>query len=329
LAEGVPLADLDLLEDLSGAERAALEARLRPLRAEAGDTVMHEGDAGDRFVLIVEGQAVVTRHGAEVGTVGPGSIVGELAVLRGTPRSATVTAVSPIVGMTGDADAFAALAEAPGVRERLGRAAGQRLVMSARAVHVTLADGTPLQIRPILPADRPRLEEAIAKHFGLESTRKRFFSPGHPSPALISYLVDVDYVDHFAWVFLTEEDGVLRGTASGRYIRLHDAPDTAELALGVTDDYQGRGLGRLLLGALGAAAPNGGITRFRASVLADNKPMRALLDRAGARWTFEEPGVVAATVAVEDARVLLPPNLESALGATAGDIIAAAGLALA
>jgi RimJ/RimL family protein N-acetyltransferase len=201
-------------------------------------------------------------------------------------------------------------------------------VASARPVPVALEDGTTLQVRPILPADRPTFEEALDKHFSLESHRKRFFSPGQLSPSLVSYLVDVDYVDHFAWVVLGEEDGELRGVASTRYIRLRDDPETAEIALGVTDDYQGRGVGRLLLGALGAAAPVGGVRRFRASVLAENRPMRALLDRVGAHWTFEEPGVVGTTVDVADVHDLIPEATVAALQEAAREIVTAASLAL-
>jgi RimJ/RimL family protein N-acetyltransferase len=103
----------------------------------------------------------------------------------------------------------------------------------------------------------------------------------------------------------------------------------AEIAFGVTDDYQGRGLGNFLLGALGAAAPVGGVKRFRASVLADNAPMRAVLDRVGAHWSFEEPGVVAATIDVADVHDLVPPETAAALRHAAHEIVTAASLALA
>jgi CRP-like cAMP-binding protein len=325
----VTLAELDLFADVGADERAQLESRLEEVRVGAGETVMHEGDDGTRFLLILEGEASVTRGDARVGTVGRGSIVGEQAVLRGRVRNATVTATSPLVGLAGGVDEFVTLAHLPGVRERFGRTVGQRLVASVRPVATTLGDGTVLQVRPILPVDRPRLEEALDRHFSQESHRKRFFSPGKLSPALISFLVDVDYVDHFAWVVLTEEDGALRGVASTRYIRLQEDPEVAEIAFGVTDDYQGRGIGRFLLGALGVAAPIGGVRRFRASVLADNKPMRALLDKVGAHWSFEEPGVVGATVEVADVHDLIPEPTASELRDAARQIVTAASLALA
>ena len=323
------LAGIELFADVGAEELAALEARLASVAVAPGETLLREGEAGDCFLLIVEGEAAVTRGGDEVGVVGRGSIVGEQSLLKGHPRNATVTATTTLVALSGGLDEFATLADTPGVRERFGRTAGQRLVASARPVLTSLADGTPVQVRPILPADRPRLEDALDKHFSQESRRKRFFSAGKLSASLITYLVDVDYVDHFAWVVLTEEDGALRGVASTRYIRLHEDPELAEIAFGVTDDYQGRGLGNFLLGALAAAAPVGGVRRFRASVLAENVPMRALLDRVGVHWSFDEPGVVTATFAVADVHDLVAPETAAALRDAAHEIVTAASLALA
>jgi RimJ/RimL family protein N-acetyltransferase len=290
---------------------------------------MRQGEPGDRFMLIVDGEAAVTRQrggrAVDVGALGPGSIVGELALLQSGERSATVTATTPLTALTGDADTFVLLADAPGVREHFGRIAAQRLAANAGPVRGTLRDGTAVALRPVLPADRAALDAAFERQFSQASQRRRFFSPGRPSEALVSYLVDVDYVDHFAWVVMVAG----RGVASGRYIRLADDPMAAEIALGVIDEYQGRGVGRFLLGALAAAAPVGGVHRFKANVLADNTAMRALLDRAGANWEHDEPGVVTTMLKVSAVRALIDPETAAALEAAAHDVITAASLALA
>jgi hypothetical protein len=62
-----------------------------------------------------------------------------------------------------------------------------------------------------------------------------------------------------------------------RFIRLAGRPDTAEVAIVVADDVQGRGLGRVLLQRLCAAALERGVQRLHCEVLALNEPMRALL----------------------------------------------------
>jgi CRP-like cAMP-binding protein len=323
------LAHLELFGDVPPETLAAIEARLTSVHVAPGETLMRQGEPGDRFALIVEGEATVSRSRGdevrEVGTLGPGSIVGELALLRAGERTATVTAKGAVTALAGDADTFVLLADAPGVRGHFGRIAAQRLATNARPVPGRLRDGTDVGVRPVLPVDRAALDTAFERQFSPASQRRRFFTPGRPSAALVSYLVDVDYIDHFAWVVMV--DG--RGVASGRYIRVADDPLAAEIALGVLDEYQGRGVGSFLLGALAAAAPVGGVHRFTASVLSDNSAMRAMLDRAGAHWEHEEPGVVTATLKTSAARALLDEETAAALEASAHDIITAASLALA
>lgn len=57
----------------------------------AGDVVMAEGDKGEELYIVLSGQLRVTRNGAEVATLPPGAHVGEMALVRSQPRSATVT----------------------------------------------------------------------------------------------------------------------------------------------------------------------------------------------------------------------------------------------
>ncbi len=325
------LTGLALFDGCDVHELTALASMLSPVDEPSGAVLARQGEAAQSFLLVVAGEAAVVRDDGRgehrVGTIAPGSIVGELSVLRSAPRSATVTATSPLTGYAGDGHAFAALLEVPGVAERIARTARQRLAANTRPVAATLRDGTPLRIRPILPTDRGKLADT-QPGFSRESHYKRFFSAPPLSDNIVRYLIDVDYYDHFAWVALAEEPGE-PGVASARYIRERDDPDIAEVAFSVIDDFQGRGLGTFLLGALAVAAAENGVGRFRARVLAENEPMRAILRRAGAHLDFSEPGVLETVVAVPAFGDGLPDlTTADALRDAARGIVIAADLAL-
>ena len=81
-------------------------ARITPLDVLAGEVLIREGAVGDRFFMIVEGKADVTRDGQHITYRTVGDHVGEVALLRDVPRTATVTAVTPMKLLTLDREAF-------------------------------------------------------------------------------------------------------------------------------------------------------------------------------------------------------------------------------
>jgi RimJ/RimL family protein N-acetyltransferase len=168
------------------------------------------------------------------------------------------------------------------------------LDVAARSREVVLRDGSRVILRPGLPSDRALLAREF-EHLSDESRYRRFFAPMKTmSDELLDYLTSIDYVDHFAWAALSAEPGPggeVRGVGVSRYIRLAD-PVAAEMAVTVVDDWQGRGLGRLLLDALVLEALENGISRFEGDVLVENRPMQEMLKRTGARFRSESPGVL-------------------------------------
>ena len=69
-------------------------------RFDEGDTVAEEGRPGDDFYVIVAGQAKVSRRGRTVAKLVPGDFFGEIALLDGGPRTASVVAETPLLVMT-------------------------------------------------------------------------------------------------------------------------------------------------------------------------------------------------------------------------------------
>jgi len=324
------LRSLDLLQGVSPTDLAALSARLGLATAGPGEVVLQEGDPGDTFILLVDGEVTVSRSrgsGAQhLADVRAGSILGELAVLRNRPRTATLTARTPVLLAVGDEAALCALLDIPAVRARIRRLASARLAGVAQAVPASLRDGTSVVVRPLLPQDREGFGRAL-RQLSPESLRRRFFSPGQPSAAMVDYLVDIDYVDHFAWVILDGSDPSV-GLATARYVRSEN-PAEAEMAFTTVDEYQGRGLGTFLLGALGVAAVEAGIEVLVAHVLADNAPMKAVFAKASAHASFADAGVLRYTVDPATAARLLDPRVRGQLAAAVHDVVTAASLALA
>ena len=59
---------------------------------------MREGEPGTRYILIERGSVEVSQDGQAVRTLGPGSGVGEIALMRDVPRTASVRAIGPVSG---------------------------------------------------------------------------------------------------------------------------------------------------------------------------------------------------------------------------------------
>jgi GNAT superfamily N-acetyltransferase len=159
-------------------------------------------------------------------------------------------------------------------------------------------------VRPAVPEDRVLLVEAFER-LSPESRYRRFFAPLKTmSGPLLDHLTAVDSVDHFAWAALAADPQPDRrpvGVGVSRYVRLPD-PAAAEMAVTVVDDWQGRGLGRVLLDALVLEALENGITRFEGDVLVENRPMQELLRRTGARFRPVGSGVLRFSIDLPAAR---------------------------
>lgn len=118
------LLDRPIFAGLPPARLEAAARRLSPVPMAAGDTVLRQGDAADRFYLIDSGSVRVTRttDGAEhvLRELGPGDVFGEIGLLRHVPRTATIRAVTDGVLYALDAEAFGELVgSGPGLGSRL------------------------------------------------------------------------------------------------------------------------------------------------------------------------------------------------------------------
>ena len=152
---------------------------------------------------------------------------------------------------------------------------------------ISTRDGEQLAVRPLVKCDAAAIAEAFER-MSPETRRLRFLSP---KPMLtereLRYLTDIDHTSHDALAALND-DGMI--VAVARYAEL--LPGTAELAIEVIDEYQGRGIGPALLERVVELARASGYDRLTASILWENLRARALFKRIGFRATGSAGGVV-------------------------------------
>lgn len=86
------LQTIELFGELTKKEVKTVSRLMTTVEVKPGRDLMVEGTAGREFLIILSGEATVRRAGRIVARVGPGDFLGELAVIAGVPRTATVTA---------------------------------------------------------------------------------------------------------------------------------------------------------------------------------------------------------------------------------------------
>jgi CRP/FNR family transcriptional regulator, cyclic AMP receptor protein len=117
-----------LFEDLSKGELAQLARQSEDIELPAGKVLCSEGDTAREFFVIVDGEVEVTRNGRPLATRGPGDLIGEIALLADVPRTATVTAKTPLRVFVLTAQAFQQLVEgSPDVERKVLRALARRV----------------------------------------------------------------------------------------------------------------------------------------------------------------------------------------------------------
>lgn len=114
------LSKIDLFSELTKKELTKIDRLMTPVDVKAGAEFIKAGTPGREAFIIVEGTASVWRKGQLVASVGPGALMGEMALLAGTPRVATVRAETPMTLEVLNKREFVSLIdESPGLARKL------------------------------------------------------------------------------------------------------------------------------------------------------------------------------------------------------------------
>lgn len=152
----------------------------------------------------------------------------------------------------------------------------------------TLKNNKSVRIRPINASDKLTLYEAY-EHLSEHSRFMRFFlPPKHLNDKLLKYLTEVDGYTHIALIACIQDKVV--GVA--RCIRLLKDMHIAEMAVTVADDYQGQGLGRILVTELKELAKQKDIQILRAYIHPENHKLRNIFKKWNLQSKYAEGTLV-------------------------------------
>jgi len=128
------LKNVPLFSGCTKKELRELASRTDEIDLRDGYVLMREGRPGREFIVLVEGTAAVTRDGKKVAELEAGDWVGEIALLTNVPRTATVTATSPIRVLVVTDRSFRSLVEnMPSIALKVLASVGDRLARDSKS----------------------------------------------------------------------------------------------------------------------------------------------------------------------------------------------------
>lgn len=114
--------------ELSRGELIDLAKATEDLEVEEGKVLTRQGQSGSEFFVIIDGEVAVTKDGNEIRRQGPGEFFGEIALIEDRPRTATVTAVTPLRFFVLTRQSFRSLlAHQPELEQKVNAALQERL----------------------------------------------------------------------------------------------------------------------------------------------------------------------------------------------------------
>jgi len=126
------LATVPLFSACSRKELEKIEKIADELDLPEGKVLCKEGESGREFFVLLGGEAIVRRRGRKVNTLGEGDFFGEIALISKLPRTATVTAATPLRALVVTGRDFVNLLERqPAIQLKVLRALADRLARDA------------------------------------------------------------------------------------------------------------------------------------------------------------------------------------------------------
>jgi GNAT superfamily N-acetyltransferase len=142
--------------------------------------------------------------------------------------------------------------------------------------------GKEFHFKPIAAADKEQIRAGF-KLLSPRSVYNRFFTHlKHLSEEQLDQLAQADQINHVAWAAFDPQEGEPKGVGIGRFVRAHNDPTQAEMALTVIDQYHSMGVGTILLAILYHRAWQTDIEHLTGVALSHNEPLVLRFKKLGA-----------------------------------------------
>jgi CRP/FNR family cyclic AMP-dependent transcriptional regulator len=129
------LGQVPLFSNLSRRHLRRLADQAEEASYAAGATIVADGDEGDTFYVILEGEAKVVRGNRTISRMGPGEFFGEISLLDGGPRTASVIADTPVLAARLSKRSFDRMVlDEPGLAAKLLSVVARRLREAERSI---------------------------------------------------------------------------------------------------------------------------------------------------------------------------------------------------
>ena len=224
------------LDELGAPERARFLELADRVTFAFGETIVREGDPADALFVVEEGRVRVVKRGdngreIQVGSLGPGDVVGEIAILRGETRTATLRASGDVAALRlVRADLERLLAEMPAVRDRLDVFARSRLLQSFLRKSSALGRLPAAVLRELVlgfeavevakGAQLIREGDPPGPMYVVESGRLRVFRGEASGAVTLAYLREGDFVGELSLLVGAPRSATVEAIAPSRVLAL-------------------------------------------------------------------------------------------------------------
>lgn len=140
-----------------------------------------------------------------------------------------------------------------------------------------VSEGINFHLRPIKSTDKVLLQKGYQELSEWSKYMRFFANRSQLNENQLNFFTEVDGINHVAWILLDESETEFKLAGVGRFVKIPESHEMAEVAVTVVDSYQKKGLGRLLFSLINILAGRSDLQKLRHYVLPENQTVMKIL----------------------------------------------------